>query len=70
MTEIFKTNVQNKTQARQILSSLNSLFTEAKINFDLLDCDKILRAKGINEASVPVIISGVNNMGYHCEVLN
>jgi len=70
MTEIFKTNVQNKTQAKHILSSLNSLFAEARINFDLQDCDKILRVQGINEASIPAVISGLNTLGFHCEILN
>ena len=70
MTEIFKTNVQNKMQAKQILSSLNPVFGEVKINFDLQDCDKILRVQGINEASIPAVISGLNTLGFHCEILN
>jgi len=43
MIEIFKTNVRNKTQARQVVDSLKAIFNGAKINFDLTDCDRILR---------------------------
>ena len=70
MIEIFKTNVQNKTQARQVVYSLRELFTEARINFDLTDCDKILRVEGIQESCQQSIINGLNNLGYNCEILH
>lgn len=70
MTEVFKTNVQNKTQAKHILSSLSCVFAEARINFDLQDCDKILRVEGIHEASIQAVISDLNTLGFHCEILN
>ena len=70
MIEVFKTNVQNKVQAKHILISLNNVFADARINFDLLDCDKILRVEGIDESSIPEVIWGVNIMGFHCEILN
>jgi hypothetical protein len=43
MIEIFKTNVRTKKQANQIIKQLKANFGYEKVNFDLEDCDKILR---------------------------
>jgi hypothetical protein len=63
MIEIFKTNVQNKTQARQIINLLQSMFSEAAINFDLHDRDKILRIDGIKQAFLQSVVNGLNESG-------
>lgn len=47
MTEIFKTNVQTEIEALLLTRLLGKIFSEAKINFDLEDCDKILRIEGL-----------------------
>ncbi|HAO45500.1 MAG TPA: hypothetical protein PLZ45_10945 [Ferruginibacter sp.] len=70
MIEVFKTNVQTKTQARRILEILEKGFSEARINFDLADCDKILRVDGITEAGSRVIVNDLHRLGFSCEVLN
>jgi tRNA G26 N,N-dimethylase Trm1 len=70
MTEIFKTNVQNKTQAKRILNLLKGMFAEAKINFDLNDCDKILRVEGIKKSYLKIIVNDLNKLGFTCEILN
>jgi hypothetical protein len=45
MVEVFKTDVCDKAQAEEILAMLKGNFTEYKVNFDLEDCDKILRVQ-------------------------
>jgi hypothetical protein len=70
MIEIFKTNVQNKTQANWVTNLLQNDFSEAKINFDLNDCDKILRMEGINQSHIAQIINDLNRLGIKCEILN
>jgi hypothetical protein len=70
MVEVFKTNVRNKIQAKQIADLLRLAFSDARINFDLGDCDKILRVEGINESNSPVIVADLNRLGFQCEVLN
>jgi len=69
MVEIFKTDVYDVMQAEQIVSLLNQHFPAFMINFDLHDCDKILRVKG---ESIPVdeIVDIVSSNGYHCSVLD
>ena len=69
MIEIFKTNVDDSSKAEQIISLLHQYYPAFMINFDLQDCDKILRIKG---ESIPVdeIVEIVLQAGFHCSVLN
>lgn len=68
MVEVFKTNVQQITEADIVLEKLAEHFPEHKINFDLSDCDKILRIQGDN-ISEERIIDIVASLSYECEVL-
>jgi hypothetical protein len=70
MIEVFKTNVQNKTQAKRVIRSLKGDFSKAHINFDLQDCDKILRTEGINKSYIHTVIADLNKLGFTCEILN
>jgi hypothetical protein len=57
MVEVFKTNVQKKAQSKMLLCILSEAFPSFKINFDLSDCDKVLRVEGDNmEASIIMIL--------------
>ncbi|MCI0449247.1 MAG: hypothetical protein L0Y79_05585 [Chlorobi bacterium] len=68
MVEVFKTNIQDKSTASKVLEDLYRHFPGYKINFDLEDCDKILRIE--NEKVVPgEVLKILNHNGYFCEVL-
>lgn len=43
--EVLRTNVQKNNEAKQIIQDLLKHFPDSKINFDLEDCDKILRVE-------------------------
>ena len=68
MVEVFKTNVQHLELAEQLASILRGRFASSKINFDLEDCDKILRVEG-NQICVETIITILSTHGLECEVL-
>jgi hypothetical protein len=68
MVEVFKTNVQKKAESKMLLSMLSDRFPFFKINFDLTDCDKILRVEGENIEPIR-IITLVNENGFECEIL-
>ncbi|MEY4877157.1 MAG: hypothetical protein RL708_2306 [Bacteroidota bacterium] len=68
MIEVFKTNVLTKETAKMMLSLLSKTYPDLKINFDLSDCDKILRVQG-NNISAEKIIELITANGYQCEVL-
>ena len=52
IVEIFKTSVNNQQLANQIVSNLNQLYPDYQINFDLEDCDKVLRIESNNSIDI------------------
>lgn len=66
--EIFKTNVNDPRSAAQIIRSLKSGFPSYQFNFDLEDCDKILRTEG-ESIELDKICRQVNLAGFECEVI-
>lgn len=66
--EIFKTNIENQQSAQAIGDNLLNLFPMSCINFDLDDCDRILRVEG-NDFTVNKVIETINTLGYKCEIL-
>ena len=69
MVEVFKTNVQKKVQSKMLLCALSEAFPSFKINFDLSDCDKVLRVEGDNMESLR-IMTLVKEFGFMCEILD
>jgi hypothetical protein len=68
MIEVFKTDVYYQWQADHLTGLLYQHFPDCKINFDLDDCDKILRIEGENFTGEKVKMI-VNENGYLCEIL-
>lgn len=66
--EVFKTGVQNQSEAQEIISLLHAQFPGADLNFDLHDCDNILRVV-YNRDITAEVIEALNKKGYYCEVL-
>ena len=69
MVEIFKTNVTDHSQAEKIIALLKLHFPCYAVNFDLHDCDNILRVKG-DSVLINEIEHLVSNEGFYCSVLN
>ena len=69
MVEVFKTNVQQLELAAQLASALSEQFPFFKINFDLEDCDKILRIEA-NDISPRYIESLLQTAGFDCRELD
>jgi len=69
MVEVFKTDVHNEERAIMLLSVLSQRFPSHRINFDLEDCDRILRVEGLNILPEN-IISVLNAYGYQCLILD
>lgn len=69
MVEVFKTNVDEEHTSKVLLQKLLEHFPENKMNFDLEDCDKILRVEG--ESVLPGrIMELLNKAGHQCEMLD
>jgi hypothetical protein len=66
MIYVFKTSVKNKKQIRQL--SPNNLLQQSKWNFDLEDCDKILRID--SEENIGLKITGLLSIHkFYCQEL-
>lgn len=68
MVEVFKTNVEGNELAERLATTLRDHFPLSKVNFDLEDCDKILRIED-REVCADTIIEWMNHKGFECEVL-
>ncbi|MEJ7767718.1 MAG: hypothetical protein WKF89_07890 [Chitinophagaceae bacterium] len=70
MIEVFKTNVPDSRQANLLLEKIHKSFMSYKANFDLEDCDKILRVKSSDGIVDPdCLINFLKDFGFHAEVL-
>ena len=63
--EIFKTNIQKESDCDYVIAVIQNQFPDYKINFDLEDCDKILRIEGV-DLQYDNIVSQVCDLGYTC----
>lgn len=69
MVEIFKTNITDGAQAGLVLRLLEEQWPHYMANFDLEDCDHILRIEN-DSVENEKILSLMHLQGYLCEVLN
>lgn len=67
MVKVFKTDVNEKSKAKNVLPILQKAFPHLKINFDLDDCDNILRVEG-KRVSADKIILVMERQKYLCEL--
>ena len=68
--EVFKTNVRNRRDASKILRILSIFEPDYNANFDIDDCDKILRVESNNEISSDSIIELLKYNDFNCEILS
>ena len=70
IVQVFKTDVQDQLAARRIILFLQQSFSHCRINFDLDDCDRILRIESLHgsveEAEIQLLIA---RCGHRCEPL-
>jgi len=70
MVEVFKTDVQYADHARALVDRIHRAFPGYKANFDLEDCDRILRVACTHgDINTSRLISLLNHMGVWAEVL-
>lgn len=69
--EIFKTNVEDLARADKAIEAIVENFAGYKVNFDLNDCDRILRVVSTDgEIHSMGIIETLNSMGFFAEILS
>lgn len=69
MIEVFKTNVSTRAHARQLVQVIQQTFEGYSANFDLEDCDRILRIKSHTMVNSDEVIRLLNRMNITVSVL-
>ena len=70
MVEVFKTNLENCEEAKDLLDVIHSTFINYHANFDLEDCDKILRVECKGDyIESECILQLLKQNGYCAEIL-
>lgn len=70
MIEVFKTNVGSHYQAAEVVDLIRKNFKHYRANFDLDDCDNILRVESRGEIiELETIIALLEESGHKAEVL-
>jgi len=70
MIEVFKTNVRTRRHARQLLHQIHVTFAHYRANFDLDDCDRILRVECTSGFVLPsCLIKLLRDAGFQAEIL-
>jgi tRNA G26 N,N-dimethylase Trm1 len=68
IVEVFKTNVHDAAEAAILIALLQKHITNSSVNFDLDDCDKVLRIKGL-DISQQLVVDILEDQGYKCQLL-
>jgi hypothetical protein len=69
MVEVFKTNVANQNQAQLLVDAIEASFSNYSANFDLDDCDRILRVVSNGLILQSAVVTLLSAFGFHAEVL-
>ena len=70
VVEIFKTNVTHTSEANFIIKNLHKHFPSCRVNFDLNDCDRILRIEGkAADIDIESILKIVKENNYEIELI-
>jgi hypothetical protein len=68
MIEVFRTDVTDIAKSRFIINMLTTHIPDGYINFDLEDCDNILRVQS-ECFCIETVILLLKNTGHYCEWL-
>jgi hypothetical protein len=68
MIYVFKTSVRYKMQAKRLGPHIDKILPKARWNFDLQDCDKILRIDSEENIILP-IVNLLRDHNFDCEEL-
>lgn len=70
MVEVFKTNVIDDEHANMLMDQIHIGYPHYRVNFDLDDCDKILRVENvIGYVDSSFLIKVLESFGFNAEIL-
>lgn len=70
MVEVFKTDVNSTAAARQLVAAITQEMGGCRVNFDLEDCDRILRVcRDGGPVNAAAVVALLRRHGYWAAVL-
>jgi len=69
MIEIFRTTVYDRLYANIVVGRIHARFPEYRANFDLADCDRILRICSPRSVDVTAVIELMTELGFSATLL-
>ena len=70
MVEVFKTDVMHPEAAALLVLQIRQVASWYKVNFDLSDCDRILRVQSSSEpVNAALVMEILKDFGFHAEIL-
>lgn len=70
MVEVFKTNINTRAQAHLVANGIEDVFEGYLINFDLDDCDRIMRIRAVyGTVDSERVCRLVSAMGFNVSIL-
>lgn len=67
--EVFKTNIEQGIEAEYLKEQLAKIYPQLQVNFDLEDCDHIIRIAAHEVLPVDEVMELVLSLGYEIMVL-
>jgi hypothetical protein len=69
IVEVFRTNVMMQMQAVHVINTIVESIPLCKVNFDLDDCDRVMRVVSAGPIDSDLIIRLVHGCGFDAEIL-
>lgn len=67
--QVFKTNVETVEQAERLIRLITETFPEYTVNFDLDDCDRILRVQASGIIRESSLLTLLHTTGFDAAIL-
>ena len=67
--EVFKTDVRDTDDARMMVREIQTRLSDCSANFDLQDCDHVLRVVCPHSLAPTSVMNVMKAFGFHAEVL-
>lgn len=68
MVEVFKTTVTETIDSEKIIRLLQESIPDSRVNFDLEDCDNILRIEA-ETVDITLVVKIIAQYNHECELL-
>jgi hypothetical protein len=70
LIKAFKTNIKDEKIAKKVIENLNAILPYCSINFDLNDCDNVLRIVAKHPVDIEILVTYIKKEGFLITLLD